>query len=278
MKERNAMNRWMPALIMGAVCLPGCSHLESIHKSMGGSAVTEKQVSEAGEPVQCASQFTSGPAHSGEPSPRQDGGKAYLDAVYWCTKAAEKGDSRAQYLLAILYEKGAGVTKNQQTAIRWFRQSAEHGNADAQFRMGLIHGKGEGVPLDKSEATRWYAMAASQGNADAQFFMGYRYEHGKGIAQSYPEAWRWYLKAAEQGNASAMHYLGGMVLEGRGIPQNHMEAYKWYNLAAATGDKNYVTSRDKVAKKLSPRQLEEGQKLAGEWARSHSAPWRSSYP
>lgn len=271
------MKRWISILMTGAACLSGCSHLESLHKTMSGSAVTEKTMPVASESESCNSQFSPAPAHSGEPSPRQEGGKAYLDAVYWCTKAGEKGDGRSQYLLALLYEKGTGVTKNQQTALRWFRQSAEHGYADAQFKMGLIYGKGEGVPQDKTEATRWYSLAASQGNADAQCFMGYRYEHGKGIAQSYADAWRWYVKAAERGNASAMNYLGGMALEGRGVPQNHVEAYKWYNLAASTGEKQYVTHRDKLVKKLSARQLEEGQKQAGDWSRSHPAPWKSPY-
>ena len=270
------MNRLTPAFLMSAVFLSGCSHLESL-KTMAGVPAADKTPAVDNEAENCAKQFSTKPGREGEPSPRQDAGKDYLDAVYWCTKASEKGDSRSQYLLTGLYEKGLGVAKNQQTALRWYKQSAEHGYADAQFRLGIVYGKGEGVPQDKIEATRWYTKAAQQGQAEAQLFMGYRHEHGKGVTQSYPEAWNWYLKSAAQGNATAMNYLGGMALEGRGVPQNHIEAYKWYNLAATTGEEQFTANRDKVVKKLSPRQLEEGQKSAEEWSSTHPAPWKSNY-
>jgi TPR repeat protein len=99
--------------------------------------------------------------------------------------------------------------------------------------------------------------------------MGYRYEHGKGITQNYPEAVRWYTKAAEQGNVSALNGLGGLYLAGHGVPQSQIDAYKCYNLAAASGKPEFIAERDKLAAKLTPAQLADGQKLASDWARMH---------
>jgi len=193
-----------------------------------------------------------------------------IDALFWCTKAAEKGDASSQYVLADMYESGTGVPKSQVEAIRWYKESAKGGNANAQYKVGLMYGKGEGVTQDKNEATTWYKKAAEQGHVEAEFTLGYRYEFGKGVAQNYSEAIRWYNKAAEKGNSSAQNYLGVMTAAGHGVPQNNVEAYKWFNIAAVSGQKEYVNNRDKIAKKLNRTQLSEGQKLASDWVKAHS--------
>ena len=197
------------------------------------------------------------------------GNKPSVDLMYWCTKAAERGDAKSQFVLAGLYERGIGVPANQQEAIRWYKASANRGYAEAQFKVGQIYGRGEGVPQNRNEASRWYIKAAEQGHPEAQYYMGYRYEHGKGITQNYAEALRWYTKAAEQGNASALDGLGGLYLAGHGVPQSQIDAYKWYNLAAASGKPDFIAARDKLAAKLTPAQLADGQKLASDWARLH---------
>lgn len=219
------------------------------------------------ESIACANQvkaFSQAPsAGSGKSQ------KPTVDLLFWCTKAAEKGDARSQWILAGLYERGIGVTASQSEALRWYKASATQGNADAMFRVGQICGRGEGVAQDRNEATRWYLKAAEQGHIEASYYMGYRYQHGKGATQNFPEAVRWYSKAAESGNVEAMHGLGSLYLLGQGVPQNQVEAYKWFNLAAVSGQKEFTQSRDRLAKKLSSAQLAEGQKLASEWVKKH---------
>ncbi|MCT6866622.1 MAG: sel1 repeat family protein, partial [Gilliamella apicola] len=48
-------------------------------------------------------------------------------AVYWFTKAAEQNDSKAQYNLAFMYEKGDGVEQDKSLANNYFKQSCELG-------------------------------------------------------------------------------------------------------------------------------------------------------
>jgi hypothetical protein len=43
----------------------------------------------------------------------------------------------------------------------------------------------------------------------------------------------------------------------------------WLNLAAAQGLENSIKMRDSLIKKLTPSQIEEGQRLAREWIASH---------
>jgi uncharacterized protein len=75
---------------------------------------------------------------------------------------------------------------------------------------------------------------------------------------------------AAQGSAEAQFNLGVMYHNGQGIPQDYVQALKWFNLAAVTSTKPdlynlAVQSRDKVAADMTPAQIAEAQKLAGEW-------------
>ena len=243
----------------------GCSTLSPNPPAV--PAETKASVAPENESIACANQVKAFSQTSVVASAKSQ--KPSVDLLFWCTKAAEKGDARSQWVLAGLYERGIGVTASQSEALRWYKASATQGNADAQFRVGQIYGRGEGVPQDRNEATRWYLKAAEQGHIEAAYYMGYSYQHGKGATQNFPEAVRWYSKAAELGNTQAMHGLGTLYLQGQGLPQNQVEAYKWFNLAAVSGEKEFSQSRDRLAKKLSSAQLAEGQRLASEWAKKH---------
>ncbi len=76
---------------------------------------------------------------------------------------------------------------------------------------------------------------------------------------------RWYRKAAEQGYAPAQYGLGAMYGNGYGVPQDYVQAHMWFNLAGAQREKQAVKSRDIVAKRMTPAQIAEAQKLACEW-------------
>jgi hypothetical protein len=96
------------------------------------------------------------------------------------------------------------------------------------------------------------------------------YDKGQGIPQDYAEAAKWYRKAAEQGVAVAQHNLGFMYDKGEGVPQDYVQAHMWYNLAASrlppgTDRDKAVKDRDVFAKRMTPAQIAEAQRLAREW-------------
>ena len=57
-----------------------------------------------------------------------------------------------------------------------------------------------------------------------------------------------------------------MYRDGRGVQQDNVRAYMWYNLAAPhlTGDQQtqVVEDRDVVARRMTPAQVAEGQRLS----------------
>ena len=162
----------------------------------------------------------------------------------------------------------AAYNKGDYAAVRRLLSSfilALAGNSDAQHNLGVMYDNGQGVTQDYAAAMSWYRKAAEQDDAYAQTNLGFMYANGRGVPRDYAAAISWYRKAAEQGYAAAQFNLGVMYDKGQGVPQDYVQAHKWWNLAAANGDADAIKSRDIVAKKMTPAQIAEVQKLAREW-------------
>jgi TPR repeat protein len=151
------------------------------------------------------------------------------------------------------------------TALREWRPLAEQGIGAAQGSLGSMYFMGHGVPQDYVKGAKWVRKAAERGNAFGQTELGTMYSLGRGVLQDFTEAVRWFRKAAEQGNAKGHAKLGVMYFLGTGVPQDYVQAHKWLNLAVSQGDKNAATVRDQVAKKMTPAQIAEAQRMARDW-------------
>ena len=84
------------------------------------------------------------------------------------------------------------------------------------------------------------------------------------MLQDHKEAVKWYTKAAEQGHARAQNNLGVSYENGEGVPQDDVYAHLWYNIAGANGDPTGRKYRDEVAKRMTPDQIAEAQRVARE--------------
>ncbi len=70
---------------------------------------------------------------------------------------------------------------------------------------------------------------------------------------------------AEQGDATAQSNLSLFYSFGQGGSQDFVQAHKWYSHAAANGYKDAATSRDALAKQITPAQIFKAQQLTREW-------------
>jgi hypothetical protein len=142
-------------------------------------------------------------------------------------------------------------------ALKEFLPLAEEGDAGAQVYVGFLYGHGQGILHDYNQAARWLRLAAEQGRTDAQLRLGIIYEKGsEGFAQDDKEAVKWYRVAAEQGNAEAQYSIGYLYSMGLGVPQDYVEAHMWLNLGGVNGDATSIGTRDFVARKMTPGQIE----------------------
>jgi localization factor PodJL len=88
------------------------------------------------------------------------------EARTWYQRAALKGNVRAMHNLGVLL---AGLTPPDYAhAAHWFRQAAEHGVQDSQYNLALLEERGLGLSEDASEAYFWFSVAAEAGDNDAK--------------------------------------------------------------------------------------------------------------
>jgi TPR repeat protein len=92
--------------------------------------------------------------------------------------------------------------------------------------------------------------------------------------RDYATAVRLIRPLAEQGDANAQYKLGVFYDNGLGVPQDKVRAYMWLNLSAAQGREGAAAFRDLIARRMTPAQKEEAQKLAREWKPSTQSPSR----
>lgn len=159
-------------------------------------------------------------------------GQSYDNAAYWFTQAAEAGSPIAQFNLAVLFEKGAGVEQSYRSAANWYKKAALQNHAGAQLNLGFLFERGLGVNQSLADAFRWYKASAENGDPVAQHNVGLLLvsEHF-GIPDHKP-AFGWFLQSAESGYAPAMYSAGLRYLNGLGVSYSANNAIYWLSRAA----------------------------------------------
>ncbi|PJA33590.1 MAG: hypothetical protein CO187_01095, partial [Zetaproteobacteria bacterium CG_4_9_14_3_um_filter_53_7] len=130
------------------------------------------------------------------------------------TAKAARGDAKAQFILARLYQRGEGINADVKSAEQWLRASAASGNAEAQFHLANLLVK---QPAQISEAAGWYLSAARQKHVLAASAIGTMSATGLGTAQNSADALHWLRLAAEAGIAEAQTNLGIVYGEADGF-------------------------------------------------------------
>lgn len=92
--------------------------------------------------------------------------------------------------------------------------------------------------------------------------------------RDYTTAVRLNRPLAEQGDANAQYNLGVFYDNGLGVPQDKVRAYMWFNLSAAQGREGAAAFRDLIARRMTPAQIAEAQRLAREWKPNMQSPSR----
>jgi len=162
------------------------------------------------------------------------------DDLTWLEKAAEAGDSDAQWLLANRYSEGRGffiIQNNRKKAEeRLLKLAAENGSPRAQIEYaGLLAERGE-----NEAGAKWYLAA---------------------VNQSYITALSSYAHMFE---------LGGFY----NFPKDPIKAYSFHLIVFSLETKDYLhkatEARLKLLRKsLSPQDLETAKSFADDWIKRH---------
>ncbi|MBQ0784591.1 MAG: SEL1-like repeat protein, partial [Amphritea sp.] len=82
--------------------------------------------------------------------------------------SAEQGYGPGCYNLAVLYERGEVVERDDSTAFKWYLRGSEQGYVPSQLKTGIAYLKGAGTEQSLNQAGRWLGHAAAAGDQSAQ--------------------------------------------------------------------------------------------------------------
>jgi len=97
-------------------------------------------------------------------------------------KLANKGNARAQYKLATMYESGTGTEQDLEQAKHWYYKASSAGIKSASDRMTYLSVKQQGY--DKTKNSAWLKSVtkdAKESKGDAMFLLAQLYREGLGV-------------------------------------------------------------------------------------------------
>ena len=162
---------------------------------------------------------------------------------------------------------------NLELAVREFRTAAEKGDSAAQYNLAMMYERGIGLPKDEKQALTWYLKSATLGNSNAQFNLGVLFENGHGTAVDFPQANLWYRKAAVQGDGLAMGNLGMLYLRGQGVKENKTAGLALLLLSASMDPsaENHAQQNIALTKGITPEITAAAQNLMAKIAKAKNS-------
>lgn len=101
--------------------------------------------------------------------------------------------------LALAYETGEGTDINYSEALTWYTKAADTGDTFAQYKLGDFFEHGRGVAVDVNKGCQWHLRAADGGIDAAQAAVGWCYKNGTGVPKDNLETYKWWALAKEAG-------------------------------------------------------------------------------
>lgn len=129
------------------------------------------------------------------------------------TAAAEAGDPRGMYLLAMAHRRGLGVLGDLKLAREWTERAAHAGLAVAMTDLAdLYRNPPSGAP-DALNYFTWVKRAADAGDVIAKRRLALAYHDGEGTERDLDACRRWLEAASGEGDQAAFVLLGLLDLE-----------------------------------------------------------------
>ena len=95
--------------------------------------------------------------------------KDYVEGAKWYRKAAEQGHAKAQDKLGCMYANGEGVSQDYDKAAKWLWKGVQGEDVSPQVKkvmIALMYNKGKGVLKNDVEAYAWFLLAKANGHEE----------------------------------------------------------------------------------------------------------------
>ena len=181
-------------------------------------------------------------------------------------EAAAMGNAEAQFIIATRYLNGTdGVEQDFAKAAYWYGKASAAGNAPAQYRLGTLYERGKGVARDMNAALGWYERAGALGNVKAMHNAAVLAAGNEQRDPDYARAFKWFSLGAAHGLKDSQFNLAVLLERGLGTKANSKEALFWFSMAAKQNDADADKRADKLAKTLTPIDLQDTKERLANW-------------
>ena len=65
-----------------------------------------------------------------------------------------------------MYAEGQGVKQDYAKAVEWYQKAADQGQSDAQYNLGIMYYDGEGVRQNYTKAKEYFGLACDNKDQD----------------------------------------------------------------------------------------------------------------
>jgi len=125
---------------------------------------------------------------------------------------AKSGNSKAQYSIGEMYERGKGTDRDSKKAFTWYSRAASQGFTKAIYKVGYAYLRGIGVTTNGDKALKWLTIASNKGYVRAHYGLGQMYEKGIGVTKDFEKALKWYKKALAGGYSKAQEHINVVIV------------------------------------------------------------------
>ncbi|GBC09615.1 hypothetical protein RclHR1_00900001 [Rhizophagus clarus] len=151
----------------------------------------------------------------------------YIDSkeIYdWLINNQNDSDSNSIFLLGNFNYLGIGTQINKENAFKLYEKAANLGNSIAQYNLAQMYKTGEGVNIDYEKAFKLFEESFRGEYLNGIFMLGYCYSNGIGTSVDGHKAFELYEKAANLGHNVALRNLALMFKKGEIIDKNYDKA------------------------------------------------------
>lgn len=145
---------------------------------------------------------------------------------------------------------------NYKLAFSIYERLAVDDIPEAQYNLAVMYDNGEGVEKNNNKAMELYKLAAYQEYLPAAYNLGMMYVLGQGVSRDLKKGIYWLMKAASENDPAALYNIGNAYHEGgHGIDKDDRKALEFWQLAANqghTGAKSNIRKLQNSNKKLKP--------------------------
>ena len=142
--------------------------------------------------------------------------KRYKDALTMFVELAQYRYAPSIYYIGLCYLNGTGLTKNDEQAYKFISNAAERGEPRAMYDLAVMTEEGIGTAKNEALAHKYYESAATLDEPRALVEMAHRYLNGTMVGQDKATAETLLKKAAELKYPQAqLEYGKFLITEGR---------------------------------------------------------------